>query len=291
MLWTLFDVATFAGLIALLFAGFIHGIILIALLEYDKRKAGAILTACTIVAVIMLGNTSFFGWLGHHWLQAIFYFVGYIASGATTGYLKWFSRARHGAERWYAELATWLRSLPAKIAELTCQINDEMRWRNENVPTSPNQRKYCNYTDLQIEAMRKKVVALDTAVKAKDITDEAMPYFDEHIAEFEKRTGKLCHLPHVDEPESLGLFISWFSFWPWVLVWTIINDPLRRLGTHIYFWMKGRLQKAADYAWRDIKAKLEKVKAAAEAKAKAEAAKAEPQSQSLTDALDVETQK
>jgi hypothetical protein len=260
VLWTLLDISTTAGLIALCLVGLVHAIFLIALLEYNKRVFGTVLTIATLVAVIAFGNTKFFGWVMEHWGLALAYAGGYIVAGAITGVIKWFSYARHGAERWYNALIDWKKVLPNKIKNYQQQINEEMAWRAEWAQRNPGRDTGTRYlTDDEIEKMRQEIIAYDTVIKAKDLTPETKPYFVEYIAGLEKSTGKLYHIPDVDDQGSFSLFLSWSSFWPWVLVWTIINDPLRRIFAHIYYWIKGLLRSLAEYAWRDIHDKMSKL--------------------------------
>jgi hypothetical protein len=39
---------------------------------------------------------------------------------------------------------------------------------------------------------------------------------------------------------------AWMSFWPYSLVGTLLNDPVRRLFNAIFSWVKGLYQKMAD---------------------------------------------
>ena len=264
LLWTLFDVTTAAGLAALCILGFVHAVALIALLEYNKRIAGTILTAGVIVAAIALGNTDFFSWLKAQGLWVVAYILGYIVAGAVTGYFKWFSYARRGAERWYEALTDWKKNLPQRIKNYQQGINEEMAWRAEWATRTPPQNRGSGTTsryldDAKMEKMRQEILAYDTVIKAGDLTPEGTPYFKEHIASLEQQTGKLYHLPDVDDKGSFYLFLGWASFWPWVLAWTILNDPLRRIFSHVYFWMKSLLRKAAEYAWKDIQEKMRKL--------------------------------
>jgi hypothetical protein len=40
--------------------------------------------------------------------------------------------------------------------------------------------------------------------------------------------------------------MTWMSFWPMSLLWTLLNDPIRKLFTEIYTRISGTLQKIAD---------------------------------------------
>ena len=43
--------------------------------------------------------------------------------------------------------------------------------------------------------------------------------------------------------------VRWMSFWPWSMVWTLINDPVKKFFNAVYRRMQGLLQKIADRAF------------------------------------------
>jgi hypothetical protein len=46
--------------------------------------------------------------------------------------------------------------------------------------------------------------------------------------------------------EHKSRIMTWMSFWPMSLLWTLLNDPIRKLFTEIYTRISGTLQKIAD---------------------------------------------
>jgi len=46
-----------------------------------------------------------------------------------------------------------------------------------------------------------------------------------------------------------GRIMLWMCWWPWSMVWTIINDPVRRMFSRIYDLLEGLFQKIADRAF------------------------------------------
>jgi hypothetical protein len=62
-------------------------------------------------------------------------------------------------------------------------------------------------------------------------------------------------------PDSLqhkAKIVTWMTYWPWSLVWTMINDPIRRAFDDIYRLLRSQYQKIADKAYGDIKDDFEK---------------------------------
>lgn len=48
-----------------------------------------------------------------------------------------------------------------------------------------------------------------------------------------------------------GKIVSWMTYWPWNLLWTLINDPIRRLFKAIFQMIQGILQGISDRAFQD----------------------------------------
>ena len=51
--------------------------------------------------------------------------------------------------------------------------------------------------------------------------------------------------------EYKGKIVSWMTYWPWNLLWTLINDPIRRLFKAIFQAIQGTLQGISDRAFQD----------------------------------------
>lgn len=49
------------------------------------------------------------------------------------------------------------------------------------------------------------------------------------------------------------MIVSWLVYWPLSAVWTLLNDPIRRLVNEIYNKIAGTLQSISDTAFRDVK--------------------------------------
>lgn len=42
----------------------------------------------------------------------------------------------------------------------------------------------------------------------------------------------------------------WMVYWPWSMIWTIINDPVRRVFRWIYTQIRATLQAISDHVWK-----------------------------------------
>ncbi|HTM68611.1 MAG TPA: hypothetical protein VL426_04885 [Candidatus Binatia bacterium] len=49
-----------------------------------------------------------------------------------------------------------------------------------------------------------------------------------------------------------GRIMTWMCYWPWSMVWTLINDPVKRLFKQIYLQIQGLLQSISNRAFRGV---------------------------------------
>lgn len=54
--------------------------------------------------------------------------------------------------------------------------------------------------------------------------------------------------------DEYGRIISWMCYWMFSMIWTLINDPIKRTFKFIYMRLEGLYQKIADKMFADIKA-------------------------------------
>lgn len=59
--------------------------------------------------------------------------------------------------------------------------------------------------------------------------------------------------PAISPKEHKSTILTWMSFWPASLSWTLINDPIRAAFRHIYAFISGTLENIARKAFADLK--------------------------------------
>lgn len=52
--------------------------------------------------------------------------------------------------------------------------------------------------------------------------------------------------------------LVWMSYWPLSTIWTIINDPIRKMYKHILYKLSGFYQNISDRMFKDLNAKTPK---------------------------------
>jgi hypothetical protein len=68
--------------------------------------------------------------------------------------------------------------------------------------------------------------------------------------EYKKDNRGKFNLPHKPSAaDSKDMILRWMTFWPWSMIWTLINDPIKKAFREIYSKLQTQFQKIADKAW------------------------------------------
>lgn len=79
-----------------------------------------------------------------------------------------------------------------------------------------------------------------------NIRDRAL----ENREHFTSVQSRMITIPKVKEHKSR--IVGWMVYWPFSAVWTILNDPVRRIFLHIYRKIEKVMQKMANNVFKDI---------------------------------------
>lgn len=87
------------------------------------------------------------------------------------------------------------------------------------------------------------------------ITDEkVLSDFDQHLSSNvswgEKHRGQLLSRERPRAAKSKARITAWMAFWPFSVVGTVLNDPVRRLFNFLFTNFKALYQKMADHVFR-----------------------------------------
>jgi len=232
----------------LLFVG--SSIAIIAFLENEKAWASTVTFALTVAAMVGLGNMGFLGWVLGHPLELLLAALAYFVLGTIYGVVKWWLFVTNIKERYVEEKGKFIEELEDDIK--TFEKSRTSSRLSKDIQTKLNDETFLNDA--------KQTVATGKLV------GKIVAYWREHVKEFDdkcKRSAGYSTVPdykkRITKPlvrNHKGRVISWMSYWPWSLFWTILNDPIRRLMRRIYYRIKGILQGISDRAFKDIDAEL-----------------------------------
>ena len=110
------------------------------------------------------------------------------------------------------------------------------------------------YNDLKQEFFQKNGVPAGTKVVPAELKAEWRGLLERHTA-YNRGGGKLSDAPSAKKNKSR--IMRWMSFWPFSMVWSFINDFVKRVFRSIYQKIAGYLQHISDSMFGKIQDDLE----------------------------------
>lgn len=232
--------------------------VIIYCLEYEKYIVAPITLGAFLIALWVWGDLPAVGsWIWNNPYQSAGWAAGYFSFGAFVWAIgKWFFFVRDVREKNREEKVKWLgnwkfslaaakervSSLTKILAELENPRNGERRYDYEDQKTK--------YTEDKAKA-ELEVVAW-TACNGV-MTAELLPFWKEYEQGTYIRDwfGRSCRITKPEPEDYKGRIISWIIYWPASMFWTILNDPIRKLGRQLYYTIAGVLKRISDSAWKD----------------------------------------
>lgn len=226
---------------------------LIFLLEKERYVAAPFSILGMIALVVLCGSGlgDVAKWIVANPWMTLAYAVGYFAVGTLftalpwIGKWAWFVRNVRDVNReqkrdWLAAWQNNLRRTKESIENIKKKIASG-QYSVENVEE----------LETQLAHETEYVVALTACNGA--MTAELLPFWKEFEA------SALCYdwfgrriSIKKPEPEHFkARIIAWIVYWPPVMFWTLLNDPLRHIGRMIYDSVAGVLKGISDSAWKD----------------------------------------
>ena len=234
---------------------FVEFCFLIFLLENEKYYTAPL----TVFAVIAL--LAFFGsgselkdvlvWIVHNPLWTIAYVVGYFVFGAlyvSSPYIgKWWWFVRdvrdHNRDTKQQWLGNWRRAID-RIKEELENVADALQ------RLQPNDTRRQSYVEKGV-VLKAELAAFEGCNGV--MTEALLPFWKEYEKEtyFQDTFGRSVSIAKPTPDNFKSRIASWIVYWPPSLIWTILNDPLRRIGRRIYDGVAGLLKSISDSAWKD----------------------------------------
>jgi len=103
----------------------------------------------------------------------------------------------------------------------------------------------------RINDLKAFVVALSAC--NGEMTAELLPFWKEEEKSFTFYDwfNRRVQIVKPDPGKFKARIISWIVYWPPSLIWTLLNDPLRRIGRRLYDLVASLLKSISDSAWQD----------------------------------------
>jgi hypothetical protein len=248
-------------------------------LEFKRYYIAPLSLAVFVIALLLFGDVvkPILTYLWEHPLHALGIAAGYFVIGTVYAIIKWVLFVRDVLFINREFKSDWLEELPDLILRYQNFIRDYENTKNED-PNFPGTMTYDTKRELQntlwkipefysqtlgeLEAEQiysralKSLAALKEAAKSPEggfVNDATYQLWKD----YESRATFVDFLNRswpVKKPEPAAYktdIINWIGWWPPSLVWTIINDPVRRIARQIYYSVARLLKQISDYTWQD----------------------------------------
>ena len=248
MMFELFVLGTFWFWL-LMFAEFV---VLIACLSHEKYFLAPLSLAVTI-ALLILGGSGLGGvvdWVRMNPSWTVALVLGYFAIGVGYTIAKWWVFVRDVLEKYQEHKTLWLADWKSR-AEKYLHSAEQKDVQLKQAKARSENGNYINSLTKEMEDY-KKWAEIWLASKGQ-MTPELIPYWQAetnsyHWLDFFGRSTSI----RKPEPSAYkGRIIAWLVYWPPSMFWTLLNDPLRRLGNWLYHNVLHILKDISDKAWKD----------------------------------------
>ena len=203
-------------------------IAIITFLEYDRTVSATFTLIATTAAIVFLGNHEVIPWLFNHPYHLVGYIGIYFATAIIWCFIKWKLYVHKIKDFIHDSMQKWILDLSGRLEN--SMLTDQQK---KDYEASVKARKLvgiCNiewnkYVDdwekRRRERLRNRSSYWDIPLPLRTPTTK-----DEVIAFVEDNKSRV---------------ISWMVYCPWSIVWTLLNDPIRKLMKYIFKRIKGWL--------------------------------------------------
>jgi hypothetical protein len=267
MLFELFVVGTF-WFWSLIFAEFL---LLVFLLEKEKYYTAPLSVLGVLALIILCGSgiNDVLSWVYFNPLYTFGIVIAYFVIGilyVVTPFLgKWWWFVRDVRDHNRDEKARWLGEWKEEVENLKSLITN----KHERIKGLSNPEYHPNVKPEQKQALQEKyakelqetqeeLLKLSQTLKIWEdskgvMTQELLPLWKAHeqVYSFYDFFNRRVTIQKPTPDKYKGRITAWLVYWPPSLFWTLLNDPLRRIGRLIYEGVAKSLARISDSAWKD----------------------------------------
>lgn len=194
----------------------------IAALEHEEEGFATFFVLVSFGLIFFLGNSYLFDWILSNPWKLLLFITSYFGVGTGYSIVKWYLKVQNAAQEYAEKRTLWLE---AKIKVAMDQGDDE------------------------------KALLYDDALQHGLAGNRAV------LEEWRKHVKGVAYGEPFVKPiasENKSRIMGWIAYWPWSGLWTLINDPFRKICTFLYQRIKGFLQDIADKIYADIDKELDR---------------------------------
>lgn len=238
-------------------------LLLIFLLEKERYIAAPV-SLVVFLGLLVVGGSGLgdvVRWVYLNPFYTIGIFIGYFLFGTlyvVSPYIgKWWWFVRDVRDHNRDEKQQWLSSWKTQIANLKNNIeNLTERIKRYNQLDRQTGGKIGNPEQIEQtegELANCNAQLLAWAESSGNMTEALIVYWKEYekTSYFYDIFGRRISIEKPIPSKFQARITAWIVYWPPSLFWTLLNDPIRRIGRLIYEGVADTLKKISDSAWKD----------------------------------------
>lgn len=160
-------------------------------------------------------------------LSVVFAFFAYVLLGSVWSVVKWYFFVLNIRDKYKAQ-----------IESITKSFNDNIKRLNNNRIELVENKNRPDKSTLQKADYDHDIASLDNRIKS---TETELKY--------KLESTKESYMPEVKKHKSL--ILTWMFYWPFSAIWTVVNDPIRRVFQRVYVGLETVYQRITDRAFAE----------------------------------------
>lgn len=192
-------------------------IVILIALEGEKGWLATLTVVAFVLVVHYWGGINVIEYMKSHPLRVLAGAAGYFAAGTVWSLIKWWFYVRSQRNRCREALDAFEQDWPTKVVVETLPY----KLKNDlDASGAPDAGAMVDQMDRDLEKKKKE----DPEYKKK--------LWSEYTREGEYKDIRFVFKP--DPRNHVRVILAWMTYWPWSLVWTLINDPIRKAFNMIF---------------------------------------------------------
>lgn len=238
---------------------------IVAAVENEKGLWATVCFVGYLVGLHLCSGVNMLTWARDHVEVIAGGAVGYLILGAGWGVVKWYFFTRKRAatieEDYKQARRSFLRDgITVPIETSTGEQPKAEQPKPGNPSWVPNafRRADPNDSNVSVHPSDKpstRRINVENATEETPVPPELRKAWEEHIQKGYYHSSTTNLKTHIVPPrpnDYKATILTWMTFWPASLFWTMLNDPIRAAFRHIYANLSRTLQEISNKAFKDI---------------------------------------
>lgn len=232
---------------------------IIAAVEHEKGFWASVCFAGYLGALHLAGGVDLLVWARSHIEWLVGGAIGYLVIGAAWGVAKWWLFTKKQAvavEENYRKCRAYFLRVGLLHPE---DVSKALRKEGANADIFRNFLRVGEFlfpgTSKSSDHRDIRIISVPDATEDTPVPPEMRAAWQIYIKEPHLRSSSNLCSDQLTQPslnDHKSTILTWMTFWPASLLWTLLNDPIRAAFRHIYISLSRTLQAISDHAFSRV---------------------------------------